>query len=106
MAFDDDFICFTKPVHMSFIWLLVALQVITLAWLYMILRVAYRVVKGAGADDTRSDDEDTADEADEEELNEAGVDKVKFSTAEKAQGVSQQSGGHARHILKVAVGGS
>ncbi|KAI5361870.1 Putative TRAM1-like protein [Septoria linicola] len=41
----------------SFLALLGALQVITLAWLVMIMRVVIRVIGGQGADDTRSDDE-------------------------------------------------
>lgn len=93
MAFNDDFICFTKPVHMSFMWLLVALQVITLAWLYMILRVAYRVVMGTGAEDTRSDDEDTADESDE----------IDESDIEEIEGVLKNDT-QTRHIPKRAVG--
>lgn len=102
MAFNDDFICFTKPVHMTFIWLLVALQVITLVWLYMIIRVAYRVVMGAGADDTRSDAEDTADEADE--VDEQGEDDLTRSSSRKTQEEKLKDDGSARHIPKRAVG--
>lgn len=46
--------------------LLVALQFLLLLWFAMIVRVAYRVVTGAGAQDTRSDEE-LSDE-DEQEL--------------------------------------
>lgn len=54
---------------MGFFWLLSMLQVITLVWLYMIGKVAYKVVTGTGAEDTRSDDEgDDGEEAEEDEL--------------------------------------
>lgn len=52
---------------MTFVTLLSLLQVITLVWLYMIFRVAYKVVTGTGAEDTRSDDEDEGAEEDEAE---------------------------------------
>jgi acyl-CoA-dependent ceramide synthase len=35
------------------------LQVLLLFWLYLIIRVAYRVVAGVGAADNRSDDDDS-----------------------------------------------
>lgn len=57
---------------MSFLSLLMALQVLTLIWFGMIIRVAYRVIAGKGAADTRSDDEgedeDEVDELSEEEV--------------------------------------
>jgi len=45
--------------------MLLLLQCITIAWFGMICRVAYRVLSGQGADDSRSDDEG---EAEEEEI--------------------------------------
>ena len=57
--------CFTKNLHMGFFYLLSGLQVITLVWLYMIGKVAYKVVTGTGAEDTRSDDEDDREEVEE-----------------------------------------
>ena len=59
--------CFTRTVHMIFFYLLAMLQVITLVWLYMIGKVAYKVVAGTGAEDTRSDDEEENEEESEEE---------------------------------------
>ncbi|KAK7206414.1 TLC domain-containing protein [Myxozyma melibiosi] len=50
--------CFTELVQYSFVGLLWILQVISLIWLYMIFKVAIKVVTGAGADDSRSDDEE------------------------------------------------
>ncbi|KAH9972998.1 longevity assurance proteins LAG1/LAC1 [Lactifluus volemus] len=48
---------FTKEVHKIFVSLLVILEIIQSVWSYLIFGVAYRVLKGEGADDTRSDDE-------------------------------------------------
>ncbi|KAL7282270.1 hypothetical protein ACG7TL_003740 [Trametes sanguinea] len=48
----------TKETYFGFFAMLVALQIIQLIWFWMICRVAYRVVTGQGAEDTRSDDED------------------------------------------------
>ncbi|ORZ29747.1 TLC domain-domain-containing protein [Catenaria anguillulae PL171] len=44
-----------------FLALLGVLQVLLIIWLYMILRVIAKVVKGSSAEDTRSDDEDEVD---------------------------------------------
>ena len=59
----SDLVCWDKPIQWTFIGLLVFLQMILLVWLYMIVRVAARVIRGGKADDIRSDDED--DELDE-----------------------------------------
>ncbi|KAI0722214.1 longevity assurance proteins LAG1/LAC1 [Cerioporus squamosus] len=47
----------TNEIYLSFFAMLVALQIIQLIWFWMICRVAYRVVSGQGAEDSRSDDE-------------------------------------------------
>ena len=60
-------VVFTKEILGTFVVLLLALQVLTLMWFYMILRVAWKVIKGGGADDTRSDDEGDDDEEEEDE---------------------------------------
>ena len=62
LTFQSDTLCYSLPVQRTFLALLVFLQFITLLWLYMILRVAWRVVRGIGADDTRSEDEDEEDD--------------------------------------------
>lgn len=61
---------FTKEIHLVFICLLVALQVLLLIWFAMIIRLAVRVIRGAPAEDTRSDDEDGFDEEEEENTEE------------------------------------
>lgn len=50
--------CFTPAVHWTLISMLCILQVLALIWLYMIIRVVMKVLKGGSAEDTRSDDED------------------------------------------------
>ena len=46
--------------------LLGGLQIITCIWMYLILKVAYKVVTGSGAEDVRSDEDDTDIELEEE----------------------------------------
>ncbi|KAI5124990.1 hypothetical protein M0805_007415 [Coniferiporia weirii] len=48
----------TREALLGFIALLVSLQFIQMIWFGMICRVAWRVISGQGAEDTRSDDED------------------------------------------------
>lgn len=50
--------CFTDMIVDVFLLLLAGLQVITIVWMYLIGKVAYKVVTGNGAEDVRSDDED------------------------------------------------
>ncbi|KIW04535.1 uncharacterized protein PV09_04289 [Verruconis gallopava] len=59
-------VCFNNRIRMSFLSLLMALQVLTLIWFGMIIRVAYRVLSGKGAQDSRSDDEGEEEEEEEE----------------------------------------
>ncbi|KAI0089158.1 longevity assurance proteins LAG1/LAC1 [Irpex rosettiformis] len=47
----------TKEVLATFNAMLVSLQIIQLIWFWMVCRVAWRVVSGQGAEDSRSDDE-------------------------------------------------
>jgi acyl-CoA-dependent ceramide synthase len=60
-------VCFNNRIRVSFLSLLMALQVLTLIWFGMIIRVAYRVLSGKNAADTRSDDEGDDEEEEEEE---------------------------------------
>ena len=53
----DGIVCFNPRIQYGFLGLLMALQVLTLLWFGMIVRVAYGVVTGKGAQDSRSDDE-------------------------------------------------
>lgn len=62
-------ICYSDSIRWGFLGSLGFLQIITLIWFFMIIKVAIRVVQGNGADDIRSDDED---EDIEEEVQEKG----------------------------------
>ncbi|RMZ91221.1 hypothetical protein DV736_g1516, partial [Chaetothyriales sp. CBS 134916] len=54
----EGLICWNDNIKWSFLTMLLALQVVLLIWFGMIIRVAYKVITGIGADDVRSDDED------------------------------------------------
>lgn len=109
--YPTETVCFTKTILMGFIFLLLALQVLTLMWFYMIIGVAVKVIKGGQAEDTRSDDEDTEDEdtadLDEEapahSVDSARVNKIAMSTASFPSAVI--NGGSRRHLSGQPVGG-
>ncbi|KAH3677066.1 hypothetical protein WICMUC_001972 [Wickerhamomyces mucosus] len=50
--------CWTNQIIDTFLVLLGSLQVLMIIWLGLIVKVAYKVITGNGADDVRSDDED------------------------------------------------
>lgn len=58
-------ICFDRSVKWVFLGLLLMLQLLSIVWFGMIVRVALSVLKGEGASDTRSGDEDESDEIDD-----------------------------------------
>jgi len=67
---------YNSRIRVAFVSLLMALQVLCVVWFVMILRVAWRVVKGKGAEDVRSDDEDEDEEEEfgpEDEWGEEGL---------------------------------
>ena len=53
----EGLICWDNKIKWAFLSVLIALQVILLMWFGMILRVAYKVLRGGEAEDSRSDDE-------------------------------------------------
>lgn len=55
-------VCFTSDIRTLFLALLVGLQVITIVWFVMIIKVLIGVLRGGNADDVRSDDEEEEDE--------------------------------------------
>jgi very-long-chain ceramide synthase len=59
-------VCWTQYVVYFFVSLLVALQCIMILWFTMIVRLAWKFINGAEAEDSRSEDEAAA-EAEEEE---------------------------------------
>lgn len=84
-----DRTCFSANLLRAFYWLLVLLQVITLVWLYMIGKVAYKVVTGTGAEDTRSDDEGDGEEEEGEEIE---ADETVTSEAEMILNAGRETG--------------
>lgn len=63
--------CWTPTIFNTFFSLLGGLQILTLLWLYLICKVAYKVITGNGAEDVRSDESDEEEEEENEEENEA-----------------------------------
>ncbi|ETI23757.1 hypothetical protein G647_05563 [Cladophialophora carrionii CBS 160.54] len=59
-------VCWNNSIKWGFLSMLAALQVILIIWFGMIVRVAYKVITGKGAEDVRSDDEDDDEEEEEE----------------------------------------
>ena len=107
---NDGLICFDNKVKWAFISVLLFLEAIMLVWFGMIVRVAIRVIKGAGADDPRTDDEEEEDEEiDAEEKGqlqgasyaavaqqqpleeEVGVEDLDLKSWQKRQGVKRQA---------------
>jgi very-long-chain ceramide synthase len=64
----DGLVCFNPVIRYGFLGLLLALQILTLIWFGMILKVAYSVLAGKAAQDSRSDDEDEAIDDDDLDL--------------------------------------
>lgn len=60
-------ICLDKNIKSIFLGLLLMLQVLSIVWFGMIIKVALSVLKGEGANDTRSGDEDEGGEDEEED---------------------------------------
>jgi very-long-chain ceramide synthase len=58
----DGLVCYNHAIEYGFLALLLALQVLLLIWFGMVLRVAYGVLTGKSASDSRSDDEGDEDE--------------------------------------------
>ncbi|TKX27195.1 sphingosine N-acyltransferase-like protein FUM18 [Elsinoe australis] len=67
----DHPVCFNNNIRLSFLGLLLALQGLTVIWFGMICRVAYGVLTGGAAEDTRSDDE--GEDEEEEEVQEVKI---------------------------------
>lgn len=60
--------CFAGQVYWCLVALLGFLQLISIAWLYMIIRVLIRVLSGDAAADSRSDEEDEQGEVEQGEV--------------------------------------
>ncbi|KAI7785809.1 longevity-assurance protein [Diaporthe eres] len=92
----DGLLCHNDTIRWTFLTLLLSLQTICIVWFAMIVNVAVRVIRGAGADDTRSDDE--GDEEEEEEFvyeeaqameEDVGVEEIDLKIWERRSGVKR-----------------
>ncbi|KAL7910224.1 longevity assurance proteins LAG1/LAC1 [Trichoderma velutinum] len=93
-------VCFNSTVKWAFLTPLLVLQGITIFWFMMIVRVAIKVVRGDGAEDSRSDDEAEEEQEDEEELiyeeihpleQEVGVEDLDLKSWERRNGLKKQA---------------
>lgn len=75
----DGPICMNRTIKWIFLSFLLALQVLSLIWFGMVIRVAIGVIRSGNAEDTRSDDEEE-DEVETEEV--AGVVAADSSSSE------------------------
>lgn len=101
--FDSDgAVCYPTFVKWCFLSMLLLLQTLISVWFVMIVQVAIRVVKGAGAEDSRSDDESDEVEEDEEDEEdefvyeeaqaleeEVGVEDIDFKGWERRSGLKR-----------------
>ena len=72
-------VCWNSSITSVFLGLLLALQAILCVWFGMICRVAYKVVTGQNAEDSRSDDEDEEEEELENDSSKRTTDLEKSS---------------------------
>ena len=117
----EGLLCQTSGVTVTFLTMLLSLQVIFIIWFWMILNVAWRVITGSGAEDSRSDNEESDEEevetAQEETLmemnpleEEVGVEELSFgarlgnSTRVFKKGSSTSSGVSLPHDRKELLG--
>ncbi|KAK8145495.1 sphingosine N-acyltransferase lag1 [Beauveria asiatica] len=92
-------VCFNNNIKWAFLTPLLALQVITIIWFTMIVRVAIKVLRGDGAEDSRSDDEDEEEKMEEEEVfiyeealeEDVGVEALDFKSWERRSGIKRQA---------------
>lgn len=92
-------VCFYNGIKWAFLVPLLALQVMNMVWFTFIIRVAIKVIRGEGAEDTRSDDEgDEEEEEDEFFYEEAqpleedvGVEALDLKSWERRSGIKKQA---------------
>jgi acyl-CoA-dependent ceramide synthase len=86
----EGMVCWNGSVTYFFLFCLLFLQVITIMWFALIVRVAIRVLRGSAADDVRSDDESEVEELEYEEPQpfeeEVGVEDINFRSWERRNG--------------------
>ncbi|PHH91665.1 hypothetical protein CDD83_10750 [Cordyceps sp. RAO-2017] len=94
-------VCYSQTVKWAFLAPLLLLQVITIIWFTMIVRIAVKVIRGDGAEDTRSDDEGDEEEEEEDDEfvyeearpleEEVGVEDLDLKGWERRAGVKRQA---------------
>lgn len=62
----DNPICFNPTLKWMFLTLLLIIEGLSIVWFSMIVRVAYGVISGGNAEDSRSDDEDEGEEVEDQ----------------------------------------
>ncbi|KAF4124388.1 Acyl-CoA-dependent ceramide synthase [Geosmithia morbida] len=95
----DGTVCFDHGVKWMFLVPLIFLQIITLFWFSLIVRVVIKVLRGGSAEDSRSDDEGEEDEEEDEFVYEeaepleehVGVESLDLKGWERRHGVKIQS---------------
>jgi acyl-CoA-dependent ceramide synthase len=60
----DNPICFNPTLKWMFLGLLLVIESLSIVWFSMIVRVAYGVIRGGNAEDSRSDEEDEIEDQD------------------------------------------
>ena len=90
----EGLICQTMGVTVTFLSMLLLLQIIMIIWFGMILNVAWKVVTGKGSDDPRSDDEDEEEEIEEDVFKEKR--HIKLPPVEEEVGVEELTFGGKR----------
>ncbi|KAI8680021.1 TLC domain-containing protein [Fusarium keratoplasticum] len=96
----DGLVCYNETIQWAFLAPLLFLQVITIAWFTLIVRVIIKVLKGGDAEDVRSDDEGGDEEEEEDEFvyeeaqpleEEVGVEELDLRNWERRSGVRKQA---------------
>ena len=90
-------ICLDRNIKSIFLGLLLMLQVLSIVWFGMVIKVAFRMLKNGEANDTRSGDEDDGeeDEDEEEEEQEAREVRANGKPNQPASGKAMASGSEA-----------
>ena len=95
----DGLFCFDETIKWVFLSMLLFLQCLTIMWFFLIVRVAIKVLKGAPAEDVRSDNEGEGEaEGEEDEFvyeeakpleEEVGVEEIDLKNWERRTGVKR-----------------
>ncbi|KAH6855389.1 TLC domain-containing protein [Chaetomium sp. MPI-CAGE-AT-0009] len=93
--------CYNETVKWSFLSMLLFLQCLIIMWFFLIVRVAVKILKGAQAEDVRSDDEGVEGEGEDEDEfvyeeaqpleEEVGVEEIDLKSWERRSGVKHQA---------------